>query len=129
PKYNDPVSGMAVSGAATFAALDRYTQQTVHNLRTGEAVFAGPREDGFYCDIPGIFDSLDPRLIADKNGNPNDGLGQDGNGVDGFKGFNVLAYAIQIPVNSLTTFDYNAAFGDLGTPLLSVAGAHGVGVY
>ena len=129
PKYNDPVSGMAVSGAATFAALDRYTQQTVHSLRTGEAVFAGPREDGFYCDIPGIFDSLDPRLIADKNGNPNDGLGQDGNGVDGFKGFNVLAYAIQIPVNSLTTFPYNAAFGDLATPLPSVGRATGVGVY
>jgi len=70
PEYND-ATGMAVSGATTFADLDRYTQQTVHSLRTGEAVFAGPREDGFYCDIPGIFDLLDPRL-----------LGSDGNGVD-----------------------------------------------
>jgi uncharacterized protein DUF4331 len=122
PAYNN-AAGMAVSGATTFAALDKYTQQTVHSLPTGEAVFAGPREDGFYCDIPGIFDLLDPRLLGP------DGRGQTGNGVDGFKGFNVLAFAIQIPVASLATFPYNAAFGDLRTPLPSVGAARGVGVY
>ncbi len=123
PEYND-AAGLAVSGAATFAALDKYTRQTVHSLPTGEAVFAGSREDGFYCDIPGIFDLLDPRLLGP------DGQGQTGNGVDGFKGFNVLAFAIQIPVDALTTFPYNAAFGDLATtPLPSVGAATGVGVY
>jgi hypothetical protein len=128
PEYND-ASGMAVSGAATFAALDKYTRQTVHSLPTGEAVFAGPREDGFYCDIPGIFDLLDPRIL-DNNGNPNDGLGQDGNGVDGFKGFNVLAFAVQIPVDALKVFPYSAPFANLGaTSLPSVAPATGVGVY
>ena len=123
PAYND-AAGMAVSGAATFAALDKYTRQTVHGLPTGEAVFAGSREDGFFCDIPGIFDLLDPRLLGP------DGLGQTGNGVDGFKGFNVLAFAIQIPLESLTAFPYDAAFGDLAaTPLPSVGVASGVGVY
>ena len=123
PEYND-ATGMAVSGAATFDALDKYTRQTVHSLSTGEAVFAGSREDGFYCDIPGIFDLLDPRILGP------DGLGQTGNGVDGFKGFNVLAFAIQIPIASLTVFPYNAAFGDLaGKPLPSVGSATGVGVY
>ena len=123
PAYND-AAGMAVSGAATFAALDRYTRQTVHSLPTGEAVFAGPREDGFFCDIPAVFDLLDPRLLGP------DGAGQTGNGVDGFKGFNVLAFAIQIPVESLTAFPYDAAFGDLaGPPLPSVGTATGVGVY
>ena len=123
PSYND-ASGLAVSGAVTFAALDKYTRQTVHGLPTGEAVFAGPRDDGFFCDIPGVFDLLDPRLLEP------DGLGQTGNGVDGFKGFNVLAFAIQIPVESLTAFPYDAAFGDLaGTPLPSVGAASGVGVY
>jgi hypothetical protein len=118
PEYND-AAGLAVSGAATFATLDKYTRQTVHSLPTGEAVFAGPREDGFYCDIPGIFDLLDPRLLA-----------PGGTGVDGFKGFNVLAYAIQIPVDSLSAFPYDAPFGDLATPPLpSVGAAHGVGVY
>jgi hypothetical protein len=122
PEYND-ATGMAVSGAATFAALDRYTQQTVYSLPTGEAVFAGSREDGFFCDIPGVFDLLDPRILGP------DGSGQTGNGVDGFKGFNVLAYAIQIPIDTLTTFPFNAAFGDLSTPLPSVGAATGVGVY
>ena len=128
PQYNDPASGLAVSGATTFAGLDLYTQQTVYGLTSGEAVFAGPREDGFYSDIPGIFDLLDGRII-DNNGNPNDGLGQDGGGVDGFKGFNVLAFAIQIPVSSLPVFTYQAPFGDLGTALPSLGPGNGVGVY
>ena len=42
---------------------------------------------------------LDVRL--DNNGDLDDGLGQDGGGVDGFKGFNVLSFAIQIPVASM----------------------------
>ena len=117
PAYNDAM-GRAVSGAATFDALDRYTKQTVYDLSTGEAVFAGPREDGFFADAPGIFDLLDPRILGN-SGNP-DGLGQDGNGVDGFKGYNVLAFAIQIPVDSLPTAGYTSAFADLANALPAV---------
>jgi hypothetical protein len=95
PFYNGN-NGRAVSGAATFDALDRYTRQTVYTLASGEASFAGPREDGFFADTPAIFDLLDARILGA------DGLGQTGNGVDGFKGFNVLAYALQIPVSSLS---------------------------
>ena len=93
PFYND-ANGRAVSGADTFDGLDRYTQQTVYGLASGEAVFAGPREDGFFADTPGIFDLLDPRILGDD-------LGQGGDGVDGFKGYNVLAFAIQIPIEQL----------------------------
>ena len=128
PDYNDPNTGAAVSGATTFAGLDTYTREAVNSLASGEAVFAGPREDGFYCDIPGIFDLLSPRLL-NNNGNPNDGLGQDGNGVDGFKGFNILAVAIQIPVASLQSFPYTAPFADLANPLPAVTTSTGVGVY
>jgi len=102
-----------VSGAATFDALDRYTRQTVFGLASGEAVFAGPREDGFFADTPAIFDLLDPRILAG-------GLGQAGTGVDGFKGFNVLAYAIQIPLQQLPSLDYQSPFFGPQT---------GVGVY
>ena len=112
PAYND-ANGRAVSGAATFAALDRYTRQTVFGLASGEAVFAGPREDGFFADTPAIFDLLDPRILAG-------GLGQAGTGVDGFKGFNVLAYAIQIPLQQLPSLDYQSPFFGPQT---------GVGVY
>jgi hypothetical protein len=120
PKYND-VNGNAVSGAATFAALDDYTRLAVQTLSDGTAVFAGPREDGFFADTSGIFDLLDGRILATT-----------GTGVDGFKGFNVLTYAIQIPITSLPSFAYTAAFADLGSgsnPLPSVATANGVGVY
>ena len=128
PHYNDPITGKALSGAATFANLDRYTRQGVQSLASGEAVFAGPRDDGFYCDIPGVFDLLDPRIL-DNNGSLADGLGQDGNGVDGFKGYNVLSFCIQIPVSSLPSFEYTAPFGDLAQPLPAISTGHGVGVY
>lgn len=95
PSYNDD-DGRAVSGATIFNELDSYTQLAIYDLPTGEAVFAGPREDGFYADIPAIFDLLDGRILGE------DGVGQTGNGVDGFKGYNVLAYGIQIPVESLS---------------------------
>jgi len=112
PAYND-ASGKAVSGAISFAALDKYTRQTVFGLASGEAVFAGPREDGFFADTPGIFDLLDPRILGG-------GFGQAGTGVDGFKGFNVLAYAIQIPLHQLPSLPYQSPFFGPQT---------GVGVY
>jgi Domain of unknown function (DUF4331) len=112
PAYND-ASGRAVSGATSFTTLDRYTRQTVFGVPSGEAFFAGPREDGFFADTPGIFDLLDPRILGG-------GLGQAGTGVDGFKGFNVLAYAIQIPLDHLPSLDYQSPFFGPQT---------GVGVY
>lgn len=129
PAYNDD-NGNAVSGATTLAELDAYTSETLRSLPSGEAVWAGPREDGFYSDIPGIFDLLDGRIL-DNNGTLADGFGQDGNGVDGFKGFNVLAFAVQIPLSLLTPHmaDYPAAFADLEQPLPAVGTSRGVGVY
>src|SRR5687768_9618345 len=92
PAYNDPATGKAVSGATTLADLDVYTRSTIYPLRSGEVVWAGHRDDSFYSDIPGIFDLLNPRIL-DNDGTLADpeGFGQDGNGVDGFKGFNVLS--------------------------------------
>jgi hypothetical protein len=118
PLYND-ANGFAVSGAADFASLDSYTRQAVTDADSGEAVFAGPRDDGFFADVPGVFDLLNARIL-DNNGTLADGLGQDGDGVDGFKGFNVLAFAIQIPLDDLPTGAYSDAFFGQQT---------GVGVY
>jgi hypothetical protein len=94
PLYNDS-AGKAVSGATSFTELDAYTRQAIRSLASGEVVFAGPREDGFYADTPAIFDLLDPRILG------TGGTGQDGGGVDGFKGFNVLSYALQIPMDDI----------------------------
>ena len=123
PSYNN-ASGKAVSGAANRAALDTYTRQTTYDLPTaavptGFTVFCGPREDGFFADTPGIFDLLQGRIL-DNNNTPSDGLGQDGNGVDDFKGFNVLHYGIVIPLTSLPSFTYTGALQPSST---------GVGVY
>ena len=41
PAYND-IEGRAVSGATDFEELDTYTRQTIYDLPSGEAVFAGP---------------------------------------------------------------------------------------
>ncbi len=122
PDYND-ADGRAVSGATDYFGLDTYTQQTIYDLPSGEVVFAGPREDGFFADTPAIFDLLDDRILGP------DGLGQTGDGVDGFKGYNVLAFAIQIPLDALPSFEYPAPFADLANPLPSPGQLSGVGVY
>jgi len=130
PKYNDS-TGRAVSGASTRAGLDTYTRETTYdlpaipNVAGQTTVFAGSREDGFYADIPGIADLLDPRIL--KNADGSVGNGQAGNGVDGFKGYNVLHYAIVIPLSDLPSFAYQGAFTTTasGAP----AANSGVGVY
>lgn len=118
PLYNDAL-GRPRTGASSFAELDRYTQQTIYGTATGEASFAGSRDDSFFADPPAIFDLLDARIL-DNNGTLADGLGQDGNGFDGFKGFNVLTYALQIPLSSLSPSGYTSVFFGPQT---------GVGVY
>lgn len=123
PAYND-ANGVALSGALTRETLDSYTKQTTYDLPTtdvptGFTVFCGPREDGFYADTPAIFDLLDSRIL-DNNGSLADGLGQDGNGVDGFKGFNILHYGIVIPLTALPKFNYTGALQPA---------SKGVGVY
>jgi len=122
PSYND-ADGKAVSGALTLGDLDAYTRSTIYSLPSGEVVWAGPRDDSFFADIPGIFDLLSVRIL-DNNGSLSDGLGQDGNGVDGFKGFNLLSVAIQIPLSKLDELNiptrYDSVFFGQQT---------GVGVY
>jgi len=113
PLYNDS-SGIAVSGATSFGSLDTYTAQTVYSLSTGESVWSGSREDSFFADAPGIFDLLSPRILGP------DGHGQTGSGVDGFKGYNVLTYAIQIPLSMIQNITYNDAF---------TGKSHGIGVF
>ena len=108
PLYND-ADGKAVSGATSLGDLDVYTRSTIFDLRSGETVWAGPRDDSFFSDIPGIFDLLNVRIL-DNNGSLSDGLGQDGNGVDGFKGYNLLSIAMQIPVSQLEALGIPVAY-------------------
>ena len=65
-------------------------QAAIYPLPGGGKVFAGQRDEGFYIDIGGIFDTL--KLTS---------IGTSG-GLDSTAGFNVNTVAIEVPVQSLT---------------------------
>ena len=94
PSYNaltpnsNPGENPPLSGATTFADLDKYTQQAIFNLSNGYQIFAGQREDGFYGDIQSIFD-LDFLF-----GGPNKPFDSQG-------GFNVHTIVLNIPMAEL----------------------------
>jgi Domain of unknown function (DUF4331) len=78
-------------------------QQGIHDLGRGTRVFAGQRDDPFYIDLGGVFDTLnlrrDPPLLttgedATEGANPF--------GVDMLSGFNVHTIAIELPASILT---------------------------
>jgi hypothetical protein len=62
----------------------------VVQARDGTAIFAGQRDDAFYGDIGAIFDLLGFRKAGT--------TGNKGGGRDFFKGYNVHAIALQIPI-------------------------------
>lgn len=65
-------------------------QPAVYNLPNGGRVFAGQRDEGFYIDVGGVFDTLKLKSIT----------GTDG--VDSTAGFNVSTIAIEVPIKDLT---------------------------
>ena len=89
PRYNrgDNGENPAKDGVATEGDLDRYTAQSIADLRSGYRAFAGQRDDGFYADIQATFDLLKLR---------GPGMAQDAQG-----GFNVHTMALEIPVDDL----------------------------
>src|SRR6201988_3833003 len=65
-------------------------QSAVYNLPNGGRVFAGQRDEGFYIDVGGVFDTL--KLSS---------IGATGGG-DSTAGFNVSTIAIEVPIQELT---------------------------
>ena len=65
-------------------------QPAVYPLPNGGKVFAGQRDEGFYIDVGGVFDTLKLRSIGATGG------------VDSTAGFNVNTIAIEIPIQELT---------------------------
>ena len=87
-----------------------YTEEFIATASDGTKVFAGPRDDGFYVDLGGIFDlaNLRPKAVAGDCATRPDGTaaGQCKKAQDGLAGYNVHSIAIQIPTKQLT-FDGN----------------------
>src|SRR5204863_3367103 len=69
---------------------DAFTQEFVKPLNGSGTVSAGPREDGFYVDLGGVFD------LATLPG-----IGRT-NPVDGVAGFNCHAIALDLPTTLFT---------------------------
>jgi hypothetical protein len=89
----------------------------IHSLSSGERVFAGQRDEGFYIDIGSIFDlgTLRPFQnlhLAPMAARP---------GIDGTSAFNVKSIALQIPKELLTA--------DGSTPSDPLSPTSRIGVY
>lgn len=70
----------------------------VHDLPSGETVFAGQRAEGFFVDLGSIFDLGTLRPFQNLHLIPSTAAA----GVDGTKGFNVHTIALQVPKTHLT---------------------------
>ena len=103
-------------GPRTMPNYDALAAQGVHQLDGGIRVFAGQRQDPFYIDLGGVFDTLNlrrplplltPAEDAQDNVNPF--------GTDMLSGFNVHTIALEVPAMLLT--------GDTGTGVLGAYAA------
>ncbi len=90
-------------GPRTMPNYPLLAKQGIHTLPGGIKVFAGQREDPFYIDLGGVFDTLNFRravpLLSDAE-DANDNVNPFG--VDMLSGFNVQTIAIEIPISMLT---------------------------
>jgi hypothetical protein len=78
-------------GPRSTPDYDSLAMAANHHLPSGEWVFAGQRNDGFYVDLGAVFDLADIRPIV--NGMP---------GVDPLKTLNIHTIAIKVPISMLT---------------------------
>ncbi len=78
---------------------DAFADTFMHTLSDGEGFWAGPRDDGFYVDLGGVFD------LANLRG--------PGEAQDGVSGFNVHTIYLSVPLTYLGV-DTTAAPDDLG---------------
>lgn len=65
-------------------------QPAVYSLQNGGKVFAGQRDEGFYVDVGGVFDTLKLKSIGATGG------------IDSTAGFNVNTIALEVPIQALT---------------------------
>jgi hypothetical protein len=90
-------------GPRTMPNYETLAEQGVYALDNGIRVFAGQRQDPFYIDLGGIFDTLnlrrDPPVLTpaeDEADNVN------AFGTDMLSGFNVSTIALEVPIALLT---------------------------
>lgn len=86
-------------GPASTPNYSALAQAAIHQLSSGEIVFAGQRNDGFFADLGAVFDLADLRPFQNLHIAPMAAAA----GIDTLKsGINVHTIAIQIPIRDLT---------------------------
>jgi hypothetical protein len=90
-------------GPRTMPAYESLAAQGINTLGNGMLVFAGQRQDPFYIDLGGVFDTLNlrrdpPVLTAPEDANDN----ANPFGIDHLAGFNVSTIALEVPASLLT---------------------------
>lgn len=82
-------------GAGLGTDYNTLVQNAIATASTGETIFAGPRDDGFFVDLGGIFDLGQTRsAFGTDPGDPN-------NARDAVAGFNTHTIAIKAHISSL----------------------------
>jgi len=86
PRTQAVLNALGLASSATYD--DAFAATFIHDMGTEGRVWAGPRDDGFYVDLGGIFDLANLRPA--------------GQAQDGLAGYNVHTIAIEIPIGRLT---------------------------
>jgi hypothetical protein len=76
----------------------KLAKAAIHNLPSGEVVFAGQRNDGFLVDLGAVFDLGDLRPFQNLHLIPSPAAP----GVDATKTLNIHTIALQVPISHLT---------------------------
>ena len=103
-------------GIKTTPNYEQLAAKGVFPLKNGGRVFAGQRDETFYIDLGGTFDTLNLHIspILSPADDANDAVivGAPGSGTaDTFSGFNVNTIALEIPISELAGPNGNLVIG------------------
>ncbi len=103
-------------GPRTTPKYEELAAKGIFPLKNGGRVFAGQRDETFYIDLGGTFDTLNLHIspILSPADDANDAIivGAPGSGtVDTFSGFNVNTIALEIPISELVGPNDNKVLG------------------
>jgi Domain of unknown function (DUF4331) len=87
PRTQAVLNELGLASSATYD--DAFASTFIHDMGGEGRVWAGPRDDGFYVDLGGIFDLANLRPA--------------GQAQDGVSGFNTHSIALEIPISRLTS--------------------------
>lgn len=97
-------------GPRTMPDYEALAAKGIYPLSNGGRIFAGQRDESFYIDLGGAFDTLNlhvsPILSAADDANDGQNLA-----ADSFSGFNVNTIAIEVPISDVMGKNGNKVIG------------------